>query len=237
MKTPSLQLNQIFETLLSHYGPQGWWPIKSSLQGVNTSGYHPKDYSFPREEMQRFEIMVGAVLTQNTNWRNVSMVLKNLIRENLLIAQKMALLTQEELSIKIRSTGYHNQKAKKLKILCDFLLLGDYLKGNVPSRKDLLALWGIGPETADSIGLYAYGRLDFVIDLYTRRILSRLGFYVAKDNYDSWQDLCVSTLPKDLRVYQEFHGLILAHAKKHCGANTQCKECPLYNDCPSKQLS
>jgi len=223
-----LELNHLW---LEHYGPQGWWPVKSSSEGVNQSGYHPGDYSFPRNSREQLEILLGAVLTQNTSWRNVSTVLGQLIQEDLLDAEKLRHLSQEELSLKIRSAGYHRQKAKKLHILLDFLKEGSYLQGNVPSREALLSCWGIGPETADSMRLYAYRQEEFVIDRYTSRILSRIGFRPEDDSYQGWKDFAKSQLPETLECYQEFHGLILAHAKAHCGAKTKCAHCPVGEYC------
>lgn len=227
MRRGALNLQELYHIWLEHYGPQGWWPIKSSINGVNQSGYHPGDYSFPRNSREQLEILLGAVLTQNTSWRNVSMVLGELIQENLLDAKKLRNLTQEELSLKIRSAGYHRQKAKKLHILLDFLKNGNFLQGTVPSREALLSCWGIGPETADSMRLYAYGQKEFVIDRYTSRILFRIGFRPKEDSYQGWKDFALSQLPETLECYQEFHGLILAHAKAHCGAKAKCKNCPV----------
>lgn len=226
-----MTLQELYLLWLDYYGPQGWWPVKSARDGVNASGYHPGNFSFPRTPRERLEILLGALLTQNTSWRNVSMVLKQMIDKDLLAPEKLRSLSQEELAQLIRSAGYHRQKAKKLHILLDFLSEGDYLQGAIPSRESLLGCWGIGPETADSMRLYAYAQKEFVIDRYTSRILSRLGFQPEKDTYQAWKDFAVSHLPDTLECYQEFHGLILAHAKAHCGAKAQCSRCPVKDTC------
>jgi len=226
-----MTLEQLYQQWLDHYGPQGWWPVKSSTRGVNASGYHPGDYSFPRNSRERLEILLGAILTQNTSWRNVSMVMQSLIEEGILHHQRLQEFSSQELAEKIRSAGYHNQKARKIGILLEFLKQQGYPGEKTPPREELLNLWGIGPETADSMRLYAYGEKEMVIDLYTRRILTRLGFQVEKDSYESWKDFCIGHLPEELEVYQEFHGLVLAHAKACCGSRPHCARCFLKKSC------
>lgn len=226
--------------MLTIYGTQGWWPVKSAREGVNSSGYHPEDYNFPRNITERYEIILGAVLTQNTAWRNVSMVLQEMISRNLLVPRKILKMDPHDLAEVIHSAGYHNQKARKIQGLTSYLLEGGHLTGmnRGPSREDLLQCWGIGPETADSILLYGYGQPSFVIDLYTRRILERMG-YTPKGKlhrnpvklYDQWRTFCTEQLPEDLIIYQEFHGLILAHSKAACGAKPLCGKCGLKDSC------
>jgi endonuclease III related protein len=213
MMTP---LHRFYGSLFDAYGPQGWWPLRSHA-GVNptktgaVTGYHPGDYGFPRNEAERFEICAGAILTQNTAWPNVEKALQALATAAALQPEAILCLPETELAALIRPSGYHNTKARKLKELAVFFR---DLRGRTPTRSDLLAVWGIGAETADSIRLYAYGQLEMVVDAYTRRIFERLGCVQARASYDELKDHCVANLPSELIVYQEFHALIVEHAKR-----------------------
>jgi endonuclease-3 related protein len=120
-------------------------------------------------------------------------------------------LPEAELAALIRPSGYHNTKARKLKALAGFL---QGLRGRTPGRSELLTVWGVGPETADSIRLYAYGQVEAVVDTYTRRVFERLGFVAGPATYDAMKRFCVEQLPAELIVYQEFHALIVEHAKR-----------------------
>ena len=155
-------MKTIFSTynkLYSLYGPQGWWPIEGK--------YHKNNFLYPKNENQKFEICIGAILTQNTSWKNVEKALQKMHENNLIDAKKISRINDNKLARVIISSGYHNQKAKKLKMFAKFYLS---LKNKTPLRSELLEIWGIGPETADSILLYAYNYPTFVIDAYTKRI-------------------------------------------------------------------
>ena len=179
------KIQSFYENLLKEYGHQGWWPLLC-CEGCNPTktgsvkGYHPKDYSYPKTDNQRFEICIGAILTQNTSWVNVEKALINLKKLKAINAKALLELKDGDLKRAIKPAGYYNQKARKLKEFSTFYLM---LKGKTPLREELLGVWGIGPETADSILLYGYKVASFVIDAYTKRIFSNLGF--KENSYDS----------------------------------------------------
>ena len=209
MHTHKLSYKKIYELyrdLLKKYGPQGWWPINNK--------YHPKDYSYPKTEKQRFEICIGAILTQNTSWMNVEKALLNLIKLRLIDPVKIRGIdddtTDNILKDAIKSAGYFNQKAKKIKIFSEFYIR---LKGRIPTRDELLDVWGIGPETADSILLYAYNRPEFVIDAYTKKLLLKMKIINKEAGYDEIKCLFEKNLPKKYTIYQEFHALIVENGK------------------------
>ena len=211
-----LPLADFTQRLLETYGPQGWWPLLDH-QGNNPTttgrltGYHPGDYSFPRTETQRFEICCGAILTQNTAWPNVEKALESLRRQGLLDARAILRAKEEDLQEAIRSSGYFRAKARKLRAFCEFYRA---LDGRTPSRDELLAVWGVGPETADSILLYAYARVEMVIDAYTIRILRHHGYMHSLPDYATAKSYCERHLPRSLVDYQEFHALMVEHAKR-----------------------
>ena len=193
----------IYEALLKHYGPQGWWPVLGS--------YHPGDYGYPRNEEETFEIIAGAVLTQNTAWTSVERALENLRRIDALDPHKILALSLDALKSAIRPAGFFNQKAIYLREMADFFV---GLKGRTPSRKELMSVKGVGNETADSILLYAYKRPHFVIDAYTKRIVISLGLAERKAGYMELKNLFESNLPGDVALYQEYHALLVEHAKR-----------------------
>ena len=207
---------QIFHILFKAYGPQGWWPLLSH-KGSNptktgsVAGYHPGDYSFPKNKQQQFEICIGAILTQNTSWPQVETALKNL--QELKITTPKALLTADEELLKqaIKPAGYFNQKAMYLKELAGFF---QEVK-EAPTREQLLAIKGIGQESADSMLLYAFNQPQFVVDAYTRRIFTHLNHVKEKASYDDIKAYFEQNMPKDVKTYQEFHALIVEHAKRH----------------------
>lgn len=209
-------LRRLYTCLLSAYGPQGWWPLlnhdgSNPTKTGSISGYHPNDHSFPHDERERFEICIGAILTQNTAWTNVEKALRNLDALRAIDPVRLLALHPATLRKAIRPAGYYNQKAKKLRI---FAVFHSGLQGRTPTRDELLALWGIGPETADSILLYAYGVPTFVIDTYTRRILASLRLAKADADYDDLQSLFSRQLPDDSALYNEYHALLVEHAKR-----------------------
>ncbi|MEW6380963.1 MAG: endonuclease III domain-containing protein [bacterium] len=220
----------IYSFLLKEYGQQGWWPLlgcdgcKPAKRG-SVSGYHPGDYDLPRTRNQVFEVCLGAILTQNTGWPQVEMALRRLQERNCLDPERIRAVDTEVLKDAIRPAGYFNQKAKKVKIFTEYFLgLG---QDQIPGRDELLSLWGIGPETADSMLLYAFRVPTFVIDAYTRRILIRLGIADEKSSYDDLKSLFEQSLPEDFILYQEYHALLVEHAKRFYPKRTGTELCPL----------
>lgn len=176
--------NHVYRRLLSEYGPQGWWPLlqRSSRPGYTQEGYHPGAYSLELTPNERFEIITGAILTQNTNWANVRSSLTTLLENCPFGPEFFRAAEHADLAALIRSSGYYNQKAKKLKITADFFQQRGVANDTAPDRKQLLALWGIGPETADSILLYAFNEPVCVVDAYSMRIFNRLEHRGSQDN-------------------------------------------------------
>ncbi|NOZ68916.1 MAG: endonuclease III domain-containing protein [Deferribacteres bacterium] len=214
-------LMDIFNRLYGFFGPQNWWP-----------GETP------------FEIAVGAVLTQNTNWGNVEKAIKNLKRNGKLSAKALHEMPQEELASLIKPAGYFNIKAKRLKHFLSFLAVN--YKGSMKRlgkedlhalRKSLLDVNGIGPETADSILLYALGKPVFVIDAYTKRVLQRHGLVPEQATYHDMQSLFHENLPPDVDLFNEYHALFVVLGKHYCRPKPQCGGCPLngYNLMLDKQ--
>jgi endonuclease-3 related protein len=210
-----LCLLQIFDLLRSSYGPQHWWPGDSP-----------------------FEVIVGAVLTQNTAWHNVAQAIANLQREGLL--EPEALLRAEPDTVKalLAPAGYYNIKYDRLMSLLRFLDgYGMDLErlGSLPLetlRTELLEVKGVGPETADSILLYALQHPVFVVDAYTRRLFSRLGYeWMQKASYSEIQEFFMEALPPDTALYNEFHALIVVHCKDTCKKKPLCEGCCLRSLC------
>jgi len=191
--------------LLKELGPQGWWPVSEN----GALAYHPGDYSSPRNERQQWEICMGAILTQNTNWRNAEKAIMNLLESRVISPENILKIKKERLARLIRPSGYYNQKAIKLRELAkrviDFGGTEKFLKK--VSREELLKIKGIGPETADSILLYAGKRPYFVVDAYTRKM------FALEGNYEEIRKRFEDSLPKDWTVYNEFHALIVAKGK------------------------
>ncbi len=204
-------LLDIYYQLLESYGPQGWWPLQRKINGQLQNWYHPGDYSFPHNRDEVFEICIGAILTQNTNWNNVVRALDNLFSQNKLTANAILKTPAEEIAQLIRPAGYYNQKSRYLK---NFAIFFSQLADNIPTRKQLLSITGIGKETADSMLLYAWKQPHFVVDAYTRRIFGDMGFFSPKAKYDDIKQTFESALPRDLIIYQEYHALIVRHAKQ-----------------------
>jgi endonuclease-3 related protein len=209
-------LDALAAALLAAYGPQGWWPLLSHRGGNPTStgrltGYHPGDFTFPRNEAERFEICVGAILTQNTAWMNVERALSMLWRSRLLSPRAILAAEASALETAIRSSGYFRAKAKKLRAFADFY---QRLAGATPSRDLLLGVWGIGPETADSILLYAFRQAEMVVDAYTVRVLCHHGYCRPPLDYARAKRYCEDHLPRSVEGYQEFHALMVEHAKR-----------------------
>jgi len=223
------KIENIYSWLLKSYGPQGWWPVMSHEGGKpditgDLRGYHPGVYSYPKNDNQRFEICVGAVLTQNTAWKNVEKALVNLQTAGMLCAQKLIRLDDVRLKELIRPAGYYNQKAGYLRCFTELYIS---LRGRIPGRDELLSCRGVGEETADSMLLYAFSQPEFVVDAYTRRIFSHLGFCTPDEKYGTIKALFENALEKDLVVFQEYHALIVEHAKRQYFKKPYGKQDPL----------
>lgn len=206
------KIRAFFGLLLAAYGPQGWWPADTP-----------------------FEVAVGAILTQNTNWKNVERAIANLKGEGLLSAEALARAAPERLAEVIRPAGYYRVKARRLRNFIDMLMrdFGGSLDAlfALPAaalRERVLEVSGIGPETADSIVLYAAARPVFVVDAYTARILYRHGLVDADATYEDIQSLMQDNLPDDPAMFQEYHALLVEAGKRHCRkAAPLCSGCPL----------
>ena len=206
------KLNLIYRKLYAHFGPQFWWPAQSP-----------------------FEVMVGAILTQSSSWRNVEKAIANLKKHKVLEPRKIYNLKHKNLARLIHSCGYYNIKAKRLKEFLGFFI-NNYgasvkkMSKAKPSilREELLSVKGIGPETADSILLYALNKPVFVVDAYTRRIFSRHKLLKPAASYAQAQGLFMSGLKKDAKLFNEYHALLVALAKTYCSkARPKCSACPL----------
>ena len=204
-------LNPIYRKLFEAFGPQHWWPGDSP-----------------------FEVAIGAILTQNTNWSNVEKAMTNLKRERALSAKALHRMPVSHIAGLIRPAGYFNVKAKRLKNFIDFL--HDEYRGSMTGmaaeplpdiRNKLLSINGIGPETADSIILYALEKPVFVIDAYTKRILSRHDIIDHDQSYETFQELFHTKLRKDVLLFNEYHALIVRLAKDFCRTEPRCNGCPL----------
>jgi endonuclease-3 related protein len=224
------RLQDVYERLLGAYGPQHWWPGDSA-----------------------FEVIVGAILTQSASWANVEKALANLKAAGALSHRALQRMDEGVIAELIRPSGYFNAKARKLKVLVEMVQarfdghLHCLLRVETAELRDLLlATHGIGPETADSIVLYAAGRPSFVIDAYTRRLFSRLGMQPGPSipprravrqgerGYEAWRSLFMDALPADAALFNEYHALIVAHGKDVCRKREPlCGECVLLEVCPT----
>lgn len=211
MPSHKIKVTDIYKRLYTRFGPQGWWPGKTP-----------------------FEVAVGAILTQNTAWSNVAKAIRNLKRAGSLTPNHLWSMDNARLSEFIRPSGYFNIKTERLKAFLE-LLHGEY-KGSMKVmgkedplllRQRLLEVKGVGPETADSILLYAFNHPIFVVDTYTRRILYRHKILPEKSSYKEIQDFFHKNLPKDTGLFNEFHALIVKVGKEYCKRSPICKGCPL----------
>lgn len=204
-------LENFYRFLYMRFGAQNWWPAKTP-----------------------FEVIVGAILTQNTNWTNVERAITNLRRAKLLSPRKLHTVNIKRLSRLIRPAGYFNVKAKRLKNFTEFLfsryggsLIRMFNTDPWSLRAELLQITGIGPETADSILLYAGEKPIFVVDAYTRRFLLRHNLIDADASYSQVQDIFLDNLQSDVALFKEFHALIVRLAKDFCKSKPNCQACPL----------
>ncbi len=212
-----MTLIQIYKRLLRHFGRQCWWPADTP-----------------------FEVIVGAVLTQQTTWKNVEKAIDNLKKNDLLDVSPLAKVNLRRLEKVIRPAGYFHQKAERLKGVCRYIYqnygedLDKLFSKPIPElREELLSLKGLGPETVDSIILYAANKPIFVIDAYTRRMAHRLGI-TDLDKYEDLRKYFEEHLPNDLELYQEFHALIVELGKNFCKTKPNCSLCPLGKECKFK---
>jgi endonuclease-3 related protein len=204
-------LSEIYQLLYDAFGPQHWWPGETL-----------------------FEIVAGAILTQNTNWANVEKAIRNLKSAGYLTPEALYHLDISQLAEMIRPAGYYNIKAKRLKTFVNWLY--DNYDGEMPNlelvdtdqlRAELLAIKGIGRETADSILLYALGRPVFVVDAYTARIALRHKLIDPGADYEQLRELFESNLSDDVRLFNEYHALLVRAGKEFCKTKAKCHDCPL----------
>ncbi len=204
-------LTDIYHSLYKAFGPQHWWPADTP-----------------------FEVAVGAILTQNTNWGNVEKAINNLKSQKTFNAKALHKMQKKQLAQLIKPAGYFNVKAKRLKEFLNFLT--NHYKGSMKKmrpedklslRRKLLNVNGIGPETADSILLYALEKPVFVIDTYTKRIMQRHKLVSKKATYHELQELFHKNLPQNTRLYNEYHALFVRLGKDYCKTKPKCEGCPL----------
>lgn len=216
MQRDSLLL-EVFQRLYGRYGPQGWWPAQS-----------------------KFEVIVGAVLTQAITWAGVERAIENMRAAGVFSLEGLTETPVEELAQLVKPCLYYNVKAGKLKAFAAHLWR--HHKGDLEAflsqdalalRQELLSIYGIGEETADDILLYAAERPFFVIDAYTRRIVRRLGMAPAREDYRSFQGLFHRGLPRDAPLFNEYHALLDRHAKESCRKRPLCSSCCLLELCPT----
>jgi endonuclease III related protein len=215
------EMRDYYDALFAAYGPQGWWPGRT-----------------------RFEVIAGAILVQNTSWKNAALAIANLRQEKLLSAAAIESVEFGRLARLVRPSGYFRQKAKKLKAFVAFLR--DEYQGSLTRmfraptevlREQLLGVHGIGPETADGILLYAGEHPVFVVDAYARRMLERHGLVAGGKSYEELRTLFESRLPRDAGLYNEFHALIVHVGKTFCRAReARCGECALRGFLPASEL-
>lgn len=205
----------LYRCLYERYGPQHWWPGET-----------------------RFEIAIGAILTQNTSWRNVEKAIHNLKEAGALGYAALALASTSQLEIWLRPCGYYRLKTRRVQAFLAHL--GKHHAGSMArlldqpidaTRSELLTIWGIGPETADSILLYAGSHATFVVDAYTYRLLTRLGWWEGRYDYEAMRTRFMEAFPPEPRLFNEYHALIVRHAHEHCHKTPECSGCPLRTHC------
>jgi len=213
------ELLAVYKKLLNHYGSRDWWPAETP-----------------------FEVIIGAILTQNTNWNNVEKAITNLRRAEALTLDAILQLDRNTLEQLIRPSGFFRQKAERLHLFC--LHIKEQHNGSLDHlfdqkldtvRDELLSLKGIGPETADSILLYAGQVPSFVVDAYTNRLFQRLGLLTGKEKYNEVRILFMDNLPCEISLYNEYHALIVLHCKEFCRKTPRCQGCPCTDICLERQ--
>ena len=211
------KLLKLYDDLHAKYGEQNWWPAETP-----------------------FEVAIGAILGQATAWRNVVKAINNLKAANLLNPDGLSKLSQDELETLILPSGYYRAKAKKVRAFLTHLQgyhsnrLSSLFEQELPTlRKELLSIYGIGEETADSILLYAAKKPIFVVDTYTYRLLERLGWFSGKYHYGRLQQIFMGNLPHNCQLFNQYHALIVIHGARICQKTPQCERCVLRNQCPT----
>ncbi len=229
-------IKKLYFSLFKHFGPRGWWPTTPSHSS------HPL-YSHRKSlkkltEQESFEICLGAILTQNTSWSNVERVLSGLKKNKLLNFRSLLAMPLQKLEIHLRSSGYFRQKSFRVRSFLKTIQketkgrFKEFLQGSLsPVREKLLRLHGIGPETADSMMLYAAGHPIFVVDAYTRRIASRWGIIKGDESYEEIQATFMKALPRSASLFGEYHALLVELGKEFCQKKPLCKNCPLCKVC------
>lgn len=223
---------KIYNVFLKSYGAQGWWPVLNVKTGLSV--YRG---GFLSDGRVMFEICIGAILTQNIAWKNVEKSLANLKSAKLLSPRRLHGTGNNIIAGLIRSSGYYNQKAIKIKNFLDWFKSYNYsfkkisLMDTGTLRNELLSIRGVGPETADSILLYALDRKIFVVDAYTRRVFVRLGLIDESSGYDDIQSYFHKNFTGDTAMYNEYHALIVLHGKDYCRNTPLCGECCLSKKC------
>jgi endonuclease-3 related protein len=209
------ELLAVYRKLRNHYGSRDWWPAETP-----------------------FEVIIGAILTQNTNWNNVEKAIANLRQGDALTLDAIRQLNRETLEQLIRPSGFFRQKAERLQLFCHHIKEHhnnslDHLFEQPLDRvrDELLKLKGIGPETADSILLYAGQFPSFVVDSYTNRLFQRLGLLTGKEKYAAVRTLFMENLPREISLYNEYHALIVLHCKEFCRKTPRCQGCPCTDTC------
>ncbi len=200
---------QIYKKLLSKYGHQHWWPVSGQVDPF-------------------LEISVGAILTQNTNWKNVEKAISNLLTASALDWKTLLYIDEQYLGNLIKPAGFYRRKSKTIK---NFVKTVSSIDKKSITRETLLNINGIGKETADSILLYGLNKPTFVIDAYTKRLFYRLDLITQNIKYDELQRIIQRKIPEDVSIYKEYHALIVEHGKTHCKTKPLCIDCPLEDIC------
>ena len=210
-----MKLMELYRRLLRHFGRQNWWPART-----------------------RFEMMVGAILTQRTKWENAEKAVKNLEKAGLLNPVALAKTPVDKLERLVRPAGFYRQKARRLLSLAK--LIADEYRGDLDAflgrppeefRKELLSIYGVGKETADSILLYAADKLYFPVDAYTKQILHRMGLTPKNIGYEQLRGFIEENIDRDLAVYREFRALLVVLGKTYCRKRPLCQKCPVSDLC------
>ncbi|WP_077603402.1 endonuclease III domain-containing protein [Oceanobacillus sojae] len=209
--TEKISYTELYRKLFHYYGPQGWWPAASD-----------------------FQMLISAILVQRTNWKNVELALGNLGED--ITAGKIMQMEEAELAEKIRPSGFYRMKAKKIKAWLQWFQNYDFQIEEVQKvnqavlRKELLAVHGIGEETADAMMLYAFDKPRFIADNYAVRLFQRIGYHLPK-TYHAFKIEVEKLFPQDLEMHQEFHALIVEHGKQYCKKTPLCEKCLLLSYC------
>lgn len=216
------QVQRVYRALFDHYGPQQWWPTASE-----------------DPEQQRFEICLGAILTQNTSWKGAAAALANLRAAGATTPEAILDLPHDVLAGLVRPSGHFNVKARKLQSFCEAVMfdgagsLDALLEGDADEvRERLLSIWGVGPETADAMTLYAARKPTFVVDAYAYRLFERLGIPPGPRRYDTYREFLLRIVGPDVWALNEWHALIVRHGQQTCRRSApRCEVCPLARRC------